>query len=674
MPKVESYGPRKVDDAIPSQVRASAPALQDTTQAFRSGVSNLIKGFEVNQERKDTTAASDALISFEREKNDLFFNQDNGYYSTQGKVAYDGLGDTELKYQKLYDKHYNELSSGAKDKAKGAFNTHYTNDQTKMVQHSSNGFSVYEDDMSQGLVENSVKLSGFNYQDRKVTDEQMRSGITTVTQMANKAGVGSEKKVQEYIMANVTGMVGAALEHDDIDGANDVLDSYGDMLGVEGGGQGLRNKIKAKVEQLKAKSDAVANVTTARGIYASTGGNLSLANEALANVPADQVKGVRSEFNQMVGQESAAKNERNEQTMQHYYAKDKESSREMWKIENEAAYKELSVSQKQAIDKNIPRKTNPTVAIMLGRARSIENEAERKEALNEIMKNHSGSMSEDTLVSVGVEAGSDNKFTALNLNRPEIAAVTVDMNKEDAASFKNVISQWYTSEYEKGDKKLPTDEELRKAIVYLLDDSDSYEAPDNANTDPQVDNLQRWSASSAALDEFKPVTSEHLSSIETYIDNFKEANGRYPDARDINQEKSRQMKSIGMVTDMNIDLANRKPIRNEDGTISTVRAISVEMDGKRVLIPTVWSDGKSSKYMDNDAAIKYYQMSGEHLGIYETQEQADAAAEDISKLTGQIYFKDAERSRKAYDDRIAAKAARLDSPESLRAYADEARQ
>tara|TARA_R110000803_G_scaffold4054_6_gene13887 strand:- start:564 stop:2468 length:1905 start_codon:yes stop_codon:yes gene_type:complete len=634
----------------------------------------LIKGFEINQDRKETTEAGDAVVAFEREKNDLFFNQDNGYYATQGKTAYDGYGDAEGKYQKLYDKHYNELSSGAKDKAKNAFNTHYTNDSTKMAQHSAAGFSAYEDDMSKSAIENSVELSGFNYNDRTITDQQMRSGMTTVTQMAKKAGVDSEERVQNYVMTNVTGMVGAALEHDDIDGANDVLDAYGDMLGVEGGEQGLRNKIKDKVEQLKAKSDAVDNVTTARGIFAATGGNLSLANKALANIPADQVKGVRAEFNAMVTMENAAKTERNEQTMQDYYRKDPTSSRAVWKAENQGAYNELTLSQKEAIDKNVPRKTDPTVAIMLGQARSIQDETERKKAISELTSQFGDSMSESDLVTATVEASSDDKFAGLNLGRPDIKAATVDMDKEDAANFGNIMAQWYKDSYDQGEKKAPTDEEIRKQIMYLLDDSDRYKNEGTGNTDPQVNEMMKFKSSNTAVDEFKPVTPEHVASIETYIERFKEVNKRYPDARDIKQEKARQMKSIGMVTDMNIDLNNRKPIRNEDGTISTVKSITVTVDDKFALIPTVWSDGKTSKYMTEEAAIKYFQLSGEHLGIYESSEQADASAEKISKMMGDIYAKDAERSLKAYNDRIKAKAGQLDSPESLQAYADRARQ
>jgi hypothetical protein len=73
----------------------------------------------------------------------------------------------------------------------------------------------------------------------------------------------------------------------------------------------------------------------------------------------------------------------------------------------------------------------------------------------------------------------------------------------------------------------------------------------------------------------------------------------------------------------NIDLYSRPHVRNPDGTISTVRSMSFEDNGREVLIPTVSDDGR---IMSDDEAIATYYQTGRHLGIYPDVPTANAAA------------------------------------------------
>jgi hypothetical protein len=90
---------------------------------------------------------------------------------------------------------------------------------------------------------------------------------------------------------------------------------------------------------------------------------------------------------------------------------------------------------------------------------------------------------------------------------------------------------------------------------------------------------------------------------------------------------------LGLIERGNIDLSKRIPLKNEDGTISPLKSISIEQDGNIVLIPTI-QDGKR---MTNAEAIRYYQKTGQNLGVFETEADAARYAKRVSKFEGQRF-------------------------------------
>lgn len=82
----------------------------------------------------------------------------------------------------------------------------------------------------------------------------------------------------------------------------------------------------------------------------------------------------------------------------------------------------------------------------------------------------------------------------------------------------------------------------------------------------------------------------------------------------------------GMISPGNIDIAHRPDVQNADGTHSSVRSVSFNIDGKEVLIPTVSEDGR---IMSNQEALQQFRKTGKHLGIFDSPDSATAYAQAL---------------------------------------------
>jgi hypothetical protein len=90
----------------------------------------------------------------------------------------------------------------------------------------------------------------------------------------------------------------------------------------------------------------------------------------------------------------------------------------------------------------------------------------------------------------------------------------------------------------------------------------------------------------------------------------------------------------GMVARGNLDIANRPVVHNGDGSISTVRSITVTQDGEAYLIPTV----VGGKVVSNKQAISHWQQTGEHLGVFKSEDQANAYGQRLHSQQAQAYL------------------------------------
>lgn len=91
----------------------------------------------------------------------------------------------------------------------------------------------------------------------------------------------------------------------------------------------------------------------------------------------------------------------------------------------------------------------------------------------------------------------------------------------------------------------------------------------------------------------------------------------------------------GLLEKGNIDIHNRPVVKNADGSISTVRSMSTNIDGREVLIPTVSDDGR---IMSDDEAIDNFMRTGKHLGMFDNPDDATAYAESLHNQQADEYL------------------------------------
>ena len=91
----------------------------------------------------------------------------------------------------------------------------------------------------------------------------------------------------------------------------------------------------------------------------------------------------------------------------------------------------------------------------------------------------------------------------------------------------------------------------------------------------------------------------------------------------------------GQISAGNIDLMNRPIVRNADGSISTVRSISIGTDQGEVLIPTVSDDGR---ILTDQQAIDLYRATGRNLGIFRDPASATAYAQALHQQQADTYL------------------------------------
>ncbi len=138
---------------------------------------------------------------------------------------------------------------------------------------------------------------------------------------------------------------------------------------------------------------------------------------------------------------------------------------------------------------------------------------------------------------------------------------------------------------------------------------------------------------------YKDVNPLRLEGIRRYAEKRNQGAEAYAGASEVWETLGppawgKVQSSVTPVEPGNIDLDSRPVVKNKDGSVSTVRSMSVNIAGKEVLIPTVSEDGK---VLSAQGAVEQYKKTGKHLGVFGSPAAATRYAKDLHRQQSQLY-------------------------------------
>ncbi len=162
------------------------------------GLTNFAKSMAALQQRVNTTAAEEQLVAFEREKNNLFFNPESGYFNTNGRDAYDRATPFTTQLEELQTTHADKLESiQAREMFVTATDSQITKAKGDVMRHASFQFDVWEKATIRSRVENSLENAALYWSDQDQLAQSLDLGRQSVMDLAQISGSRSETLAQD---------------------------------------------------------------------------------------------------------------------------------------------------------------------------------------------------------------------------------------------------------------------------------------------------------------------------------------------------------------------------------------------------------------------------------------------------------------------------------------------
>lgn len=315
-----------------------------------------------NIDQANTTEAEDAVNKFEREKNELFFKPESGYFNTQGRSAYDMSEDANTSLQTLARTHADAMTNpAAREKFMKVANRHVTNGQSDIARHASKGLNAWEIVTVKAQTENAIENGALlrlkvnpTKEDITKLNVQRELGRQSIHERAKLETIDVKEELETFDSAFASATISASIL-DNSDAGKTAIDKYGDML--EGDlKQKFENKLQKKIDEESTQKTSQQGVMAATRLVSVHDGNRSAVLEDISKIedPETQSKARKEAMYQINQLETAKVEERNDIVEQVESFVAESGSAEAYKAAYPEQWQKLSSKQQKQLEKGEP--------------------------------------------------------------------------------------------------------------------------------------------------------------------------------------------------------------------------------------------------------------------------------------------------------------------------------
>jgi hypothetical protein len=316
--------------------------------------------YQRRQLRTSTILAEEAAVNFEREKNDLLFNPDYGYFNRRGREAYDGRLDINQQLQDLQDRY----SGGLKDEtARGLFqrnaNSQITAARRDVARHSANEYKTWESQVVAARVENALENASLYWDDPNELGKALTLGRESVVDaglLQGKDPLVIAEDIQTYASQFAANIIERATSVSASAGQK-ALGDYGSMLEGDAIVQ-IQAKLDRQLEVEKNENIASLAVSQANDLMQQFGDEPNARNlimDAVTEIEDEELQDrTLQETMYRLNLRQQANNERRANAYQQaeLYVMDPEKGGiEEWIAQNPTAWEDFDAGQRAALKK-----------------------------------------------------------------------------------------------------------------------------------------------------------------------------------------------------------------------------------------------------------------------------------------------------------------------------------